>query len=155
LLIGPFIWDVVRNHSDRYKNMHGFAFISQGGRTYARPWDFVRFPEFRVHFARGTPRNFSGFLWICVPLRNALDFRGFAFILQGLPLGTSSDFLRFMARREHVWMQRPWIKVAMALKSNILPIAVRAQAQLAARGAHNPQAMGCHISSRRIHDAEL
>jgi hypothetical protein len=41
-------------------------------------------------------------------------------------------------------MQRPWIKVAMGLKSNILPIAMRAEAQLAARGAHNPQAMKPH-----------
>jgi hypothetical protein len=36
--------------------------------------------------------------------------------LPGLPLGTSSDFLRFMARQKHVWMQRPWTKVAMGLK---------------------------------------
>ena len=60
-----------------------------------------------------------------------------------------------MARQKHVWMQRPWIKVAMALKSNILPIAVRAQAQLAARGAHNDQIMDSQVSSHRIHDAEL
>jgi hypothetical protein len=84
-----------------------------------------------------------------------LDFCGFAFILQGLPLGASFIFLRFMSRQKHVWMQRPWIKVAMALKSNILPIAARAGAQLATRGAHNPQAMESHTSSRRIHDAEL
>ena len=84
-----------------------------------------------------------------------MDFCGFAFILQGLPLGASFIFLRFMSRQKHVWMQRPWIKVAMALKSNILPIAARAGAQLATRGAHNPQAMDSHTSSRRIHDAEL
>jgi hypothetical protein len=60
-----------------------------------------------------------------------------------------------MARQRHVWMQRPWIKVAMELKSNILPIAMRAEAQLAARGAHNPQVVDYHISSRRNHDAEL
>jgi hypothetical protein len=52
-------------------------------------------------------------------------------------------------------MQRPWIKIALGLKSNILPIAMGAEAQLASRGAHNPRVMDSHISSRRIHDAEL
>jgi len=40
-----------------------------------------------------------------------------------------------MARQKHGWMQRRWIKVAMGLKSNSLPIAMRAEAQLAARGS--------------------
>jgi hypothetical protein len=34
-------------------------------------------------------------------------------------------------------------------------IAMRAAAQLAARGAHNPQVMDSQVSSHRIHDAEL
>jgi hypothetical protein len=52
-------------------------------------------------------------------------------------------------------MQRPWIKSAMGLKSNILPIVMGAEVQLAARGAHNPRDMDSHISIRRLHDAEL
>jgi len=60
-----------------------------------------------------------------------------------------------MARQKHVWMQRPWIKGAMGLKSNILPIAMKAEAQLAARCAHNRQVMDSHISSCRTDDAEL
>jgi hypothetical protein len=56
--------------------------------------------------------------------------------------------VRFMARQKHVWVQRPWIKVTMGLKSNILRIAMRAEAQLAARGAHNPQVINCsHITT--------
>jgi hypothetical protein len=77
------------------------------------------------------------------------------FILQGLPLGTSLDFCDSWRVEKIVWMQRPWIKIAMGLKSNILPIAMRAEAQLASRGAHNDRVMDSHISSRRIHDAEL
>jgi hypothetical protein len=42
----------------------------------------------------------------------------------------------------------------MGLKSGILLIAMRAGAQLAARGAHNPQVVDSRISSRRVHDAE-
>jgi hypothetical protein len=60
-----------------------------------------------------------------------------------------------MVRQKHVWMQRPWIKAAMGLNSNILRIAMRVAAQLAARGAHNPQVMDSQVSSHRIHDAEL
>jgi hypothetical protein len=60
-----------------------------------------------------------------------------------------------MAGQKHVWMQRPWIKSAMGLKSNILPIVMGAEVQLAARGAHNPRDMDSHISIRRLHDAEL
>jgi hypothetical protein len=43
----------------------------------------------------------------------------------------------------------------MGLKSSILLIAMRAGAQLAARGAHNPQVVDSRISPRRVHDAEL
>ena len=102
-------------------------------------------------FCKGTPKNFIGFLWTCVPL-------GFPWIcvdFARLPCGTSLDFLRFMARQKHVWMQRPWINVARGMTSNILPIAMRPGAQLAARGAHNPQVTDSRISPRRIHDAEL
>jgi hypothetical protein len=96
-----------------------------------------------------------GFLSACAFLKTALDFHGIAFIWEGLPLGTSLYLLRVMAGQKHVWMQCPWIKVAMGLKSNILLIAMRAEAQLAAHGAHNHQVMESHKSARRIHDAEL
>jgi hypothetical protein len=38
LLIDSFIWDLVRNHSNRYNEMHRFAFILEGVR-----WDLDRF----------------------------------------------------------------------------------------------------------------
>ena len=96
-----------------------------------------------------------GFLWACALLKTALDLHAITFTWEGLPPGTSLYLLRIMARQNHVWMQCPWIKVAMGLKSNISLIAMRAEAQLAAHGAHNPQVMDSHKSARRIHDAEL
>jgi hypothetical protein len=89
LLIESFIWDAVRNHSNRYNEMHGFASILAGVRTYALgisfdfqkkpfilqevPGNFIRFLRtcvllriasasmIGVYFARATPRDFIGF----------------------------------------------------------------------------------------------
>jgi len=42
----------VRNHSNRYNEMHGFAFILAGVRTYALGIS-SDFQKKRAHFARG------------------------------------------------------------------------------------------------------
>jgi len=103
---------------------------------------------------KGCPEKFH---WISVDLCPLWDCIVFLWIRVYSARATPQDFIIFFAIHgaSEIWMQHPCIKVAMGLKSNILPLAMRAETQLAARGAHNPQVMDSHISSRRIHDADL
>jgi hypothetical protein len=86
------------------------------------------------------------------------DSIGFQLICVYFERAIPQDFIIFFAihgTSKTCLDASPWIKAAMGLNSSISRIAMRAEAQLAARGAHNPQVMDSQISSHRIHDAEL
>ena len=91
MLIDSFIWDAVRNHSNRYNGMHGFAFILEGVRTYALgiSFDFHKFAS----ILQGAPRNFIRFLWTCVLLGTASDSMICVYFARATPW----DFIGFFA----------------------------------------------------------
>ena len=86
MFIKSFIWDVVRNHSSRFNELHGFAFILEGVRTYTLriSFDFYKFWS----ILQGVPREISlDFCGLVSPLGLHSIFMDSCLLCKGYPSG--------------------------------------------------------------------